>query len=144
MDDLTDRDLRVAFENQSISHPDWNHRCHLRMAYIYLRAHPLEEATDVLRAGIQKLNAAHGVEDSLTRGYHETMTCAWLHLVHFTMAQFGPENDSRSFLDAQPHLGTKTLLRLYYSRPHIVSERAKAEFVAPDLAPFPKSRSSPS
>lgn len=143
MDDLTDPELRAAFENQSISHHDWNHRCHLRMAYIYLQTYPLEEATDGLRLGIQKLNAVHGVEESLTRGYHETMTQAWLHLVHFTMVQLGPEDDSRSFLNAQPHLCAKTLLRLYYSRPHIVSERAKQEFVAPDLAPFPKPRNHP-
>jgi len=138
METLEDVDLRIAFEEQAIPHPSWKHRTHLRIAYIYLREHPFEEAMDRIRSGIQKLNAVHEVEETLTQGYHETMTRAWMHLVHFTMVQHGEESDSRSFLDQQPQLGVKTIMRLYYSRDRFLTLEAKADFVEPDLAAFPQ------
>jgi hypothetical protein len=45
--------------------------------------------------------------------------------------------DSESFCEAHPHLLQKTLLRLYYTRPRIMTLEAKARFVEPDIAPLP-------
>jgi hypothetical protein len=43
------------------------------------------------------------------------------------------------FLDAQEHFLNRKALRFFYTREQIVSWRAKAEFVEPDLVPFPRS-----
>ena len=50
--------------------------------------------------GVRAYNAAHGITDSPTGGYHETMTHAWLQLVHTTLRQFGPAASADAFFDA--------------------------------------------
>jgi hypothetical protein len=50
---------------------------------------------------------------------------------------FGPEADAEAFFAAHPHLLSKVLLRLWYSRERMMSAEAKAGWVEPDLAPLP-------
>src|SRR5204863_5727478 len=78
--------------------------------------------------------------DAIDRGYHETMTQAWMRLVHFTLQEFGPKESADAFLDEHTQLLSKRALRFFYSRERIVSAEAKHEFVEPDLARFPVSR----
>ena len=74
-------------------------------------------------------------------GYHETMTVAWMSLIDCTMRQFGSEENSEAFFDAQPQLTSKRLLRLFYLLDQICTDAAKKIFVPPDLTEFPKPRS---
>lgn len=67
------------------------------------------------------------------------MTQAWLHLVHLTLCEFGPEETADLFLDTQTQLLSKRALLFFYSRDRIMSAEAKSEFLPPDLAPFPRS-----
>ena len=136
---MNDDVLLAAFEAATLSAADWHHRQHLKVAYLYLRQHPFEVALDRMRSGIRALNEAHEVVDAPTRGYHETMTQAWLHLVHVTLNEFGPVATADAFLDQHPQLESKRVLLFFYSRDLIMSPRAKREFVAPDLAPLPRS-----
>jgi hypothetical protein len=71
---------------------------------------------------------------------HETVTVAWLHIVAAMIHHRGPGANSCAFCDENPHLLVKTLLRLYYTRGRIVTVEAKAQFVAPDIAPLPRWR----
>lgn len=134
---MTDDELLAGFAAKTIPLDQWNHRKHLRLAYLHLRKFPLEEAIDRMRSGIKAYNAEKGIEESLMSGYHETMTQGWMRLIDFMIRQHGPCEDSESFYEAQPHLTQKSLLRLYYSKDQFVSEKAKMNFVEPDLAPFP-------
>jgi N-acetylglutamate synthase-like GNAT family acetyltransferase len=127
-----------AFETQSIPLALWNHRSHLKVAYLFLNLHPFAEALQRMRSGVRAYNSANGIQDTPTGGYHETMTCAWLQLVHTTLRQFGPAATADAFLDAQSQLGQKRNLLLFYSRDRIMSAEAKSTFVEPDLAPLPK------
>ena len=77
--------------------------------------------------------------EALERGYHETVTVAWLRLVHFTLGEYGPAATADEFLDTQEHLLNRKALRFFYTRDHLISWRAKAEFVPPDLTPLPQS-----
>ncbi|MEZ0273955.1 MAG: hypothetical protein ACAH88_03555 [Roseimicrobium sp.] len=97
-----------------------------------------EETLKRMQTGIRAYNAAQGISDTPTGGYHETMTQAWLHLVHTTLCQFGPADSADAFFDAQSQLSAKRTLLLFYSRDRIMSSEAKALFVPPDLAPLPK------
>jgi len=132
-----DEHLR-QFEDQSLPLNHWNHRAHLKVAYLYLTRFSFDEALCRMRSGVQAYNAAHGIADSLTSGYHETMTHAWLHLIQATLQQFGPAVSADAFFDAQSQLSEKRTLLLFYSRDRIMSKDAKASFVAPDLAPLPR------
>lgn len=132
-----DEHLR-RFEDQSLPLELWHHRAHLKIAYLYLMRFAFPDALERLRTGIRSYNAAHDIIDSPTGGYHETMTHAWLQLVHTTLIQFGPAESADVFFDAQTQLSQKRTLLLFYSRDRIMSAEAKSTFVAPDLAPLPQ------
>lgn len=140
---MDDRTLIERFERQQLPPPDWTHRAHVRVAYLYLAEHPFEEALERVRSGIQALNAANGVPEGPNRGYNETTTRAFLHLVAATMEAYGtalPSADSEAFCDHHPQLMCKQILRCFYSPEQRMRPEAKTEFVAPDLAPLPRLR----
>ncbi len=126
-----------AFRSCSIPLEEWNHRAHLSVAYLLLREHGLEEATRRMREGVQRYNASKGIEQTPTGGYHETLTVAWMRVLHATMTAYGPEADADAFFAAHPHMLSKVMLRLFYSRPRIMSHEARHRWVDPDLAPLP-------
>lgn len=134
---MDDAAFLAAFEAASIPLSEWNHAAHLRVAYTYLRRHPLPEAIDRMRAGIQAYNRVHQVPDAIDRGYHETMTQAFMRVLDAMLRVHGAGDTAEAFFAVQPQLTSRYLLRLYYSRGRIMSAEAKHNFVLPDLAPFP-------
>jgi len=128
----------ARFEACEIPLSEWNHRAHLRVAYAYLRLHGLEGAMERMREGIPRFNASKGIEDALDRGYHDTLTVAWLRILDAMISVHGPEESAEAFLDRHTQLASKVLLRLYYSRDRIMTWEAKRGFVEPDLAPLPR------
>src|SRR5262245_4680781 len=110
---MNDTELLQRFEAQAISRSERTHRLHVRMAYLYLRQHPFDEALERIQIGIQKLNAANAVPEAPQQGYNETMTVAWARLVHTTIEEQGPAETSDAFVDRQPQLLCSTLLRLF-------------------------------
>lgn len=149
---LSDEEFLRQFEDCTLAYAHWTHRAHLRVAYLYLARFGLAGAIPKVTAGIRAFNQAKGIVDTPTGGYHETMTVAWLHLVAAMLAESGPTGavspgsppllgpdapPSLEFLEAQPQLREKKLLRLYYSRARFGSPEAKYSFVLPDLAPLP-------
>lgn len=139
-DDADDADFLRAFESRSIPFGSWNHRSHVRMAYLYLRDHGLEEGLRRIRSGILALNASHGDRvpaDRVDRGYHETLTVAWARVIHAAARDRGAGADFGEFAAAHPHLLQRTLMRLFYSRARMMTWEAKRGFVEPDLLPLP-------
>jgi hypothetical protein len=135
---MNDEEHLQRFEDHTLPIERWNHRAHLKVAYLYLQRYSFAETLSHLQTGIRAYNTAKGIVDSPTGGYHETMTQAWLHLVHTTLCQFGPADSADAFFDAQSQLNGKRALLLFYSRDRIMSAEAKASFVEPDLAPLPR------
>jgi len=135
---MTDDEFLRQFEATTYPLAQWTHRAHLKVAYLYLRKLPLADAIDRMRAGIRTYNAANGILDAPTRGYHETMTVAWMRIVAAMLAIYGPAESADAFLDSQPQLGERILLRLYYSPGLLMSPDAKTRFVEPDLSPLPR------
>ena len=136
---LPDEAFLKAFEDCTLPFEQWKHRAHLKVAYLYLRHLPYAPALDKIRANIRRYNAATNTPETLERGYHETMTVAWLRLVDFTLRAYGPAASAEEFLDAQEQLLNRKALRFFYSRDRLLSWQAKAVFVKPDLTPFPRS-----
>lgn len=132
--DLDDDTLWAAFHDRSLSAAQWTHTAHVRIAWLHLARYELDEAHLLMRVGIVRLNAAHGLVETRARGYHETITRVWLILVA-AARQRDPGTDSRGFLAAH-ELARDTPLR-YYSRERLFSTAARASFVAPDLAELP-------
>lgn len=129
-----------AFEDLSLPFDQWTHRAHVKVAFIYLQRHSFPVALDRMRARIKAYNAHHNVPDTLTSGYNETTTLAFLHLVAATIQAYGqshPTPDADAFCDTHPQLMTRHALRLFYSPERRMHPLAKTEFVEPDLAPLP-------
>jgi len=128
-----------AFENCTLPSDQWKHRAHLKVAYLYLRVFTFEEALNKARRNIQRYNAATDTPENLERGYHETMTVAWMRLVDSALGESGPAASADEFLEREVQLLNSKALRFFYSRARLISWQAKAEFVEPDLAPLPRS-----
>ncbi len=134
---MTDDELLAAFENCTLPLEQWTHRAHVRVAFIYATQHGFQSALDRVRTGIKAYNKATDTPEDIDRGYHETMTRAFLYLIFAANRQTGPHSSSDEFCEAHPELLTKLVLREYYSRGRMMTWDAKREFVEPDLRPLP-------
>lgn len=135
--ELDDTSLLAAFEDHSLPFDQWTHRAHLRVAFLYVRGASLDEATARLRSGIRAYNAAHGVFTTPTRGYHETITCAWASVVARALADGPPCGDSATFLSNNPHLLNPKYLEVHYEPGTLACAEARATYVTPDRRPLP-------
>ncbi len=133
---MTDAEFLRAFEECTLPASAWTHQAHVRMAWLYLRAHPLPEGLSRARDGIQRYNAAVLKKEN---AYHETITCAYVRLVHDRMRMNGAVKDFASFCTHAPDLLDRTLTALlrHYRRETLFSDEARAGFVEPDLASLP-------
>lgn len=137
MTTIPDDKLWSRFHAASLPAADWTHHAHLRVAWMYSRRHALDDAHILMRVGIIRLNASHGLVETPARGYHETMTRAWLRLVAAAMRSAPEHETSLSFLEAHAaRLGKDAPLR-HYTRERLLSTEARARFVEPDLLPLP-------
>ena len=118
-----------AFEDGSLSRSEWTHSRHLVMALWYLRRHNREEATRLIRDGIQRHNNSQG---NFT-GYHETITLAWIAVVERFLAV--RDLDVPVSVLAEELLqqcGDKNYLLRFYSRERLFCDEARAFWVPPD------------
>jgi len=136
---MDDETFVARFEAAAFPMDQWHHREHVKIAYLYLRRYTFGDALKRMRLNIQSLNASHKVPESPARGYNETMTQAWLRLVHASLSQYGPADSADAFYDQHPELSQSKILRLFYSRDLLKSPDLKYEFVEPDLARLPPS-----
>ncbi|MGE0711012.1 MAG: hypothetical protein AB7N76_28405 [Planctomycetota bacterium] len=137
-DPLALRALVRAFEERPLPFADWHHREHLVVCCWLLLEHPLAEATVRLRAGIQTFNARHGIEQTPTGGYHETVTLCFLRLIDAFLTERGREAP-REVLVAEvgARFADKYCVLEHYSRERINSWEARTGWVEPDLKPLP-------
>jgi hypothetical protein len=118
---MTDLEFITAFETCELPKEDFHHRDHLRLAWIYLRRYGREQAGVKIAESIRRY-AAHL---NASQKYHETITMAWLELVHFAQQALP---DAASFDDLPqyfPELLQKNALAEYYSSGVLESETAR-------------------
>lgn len=133
---LTDVEFRERMEACLIPGDAFRHRDHIRLAWIYLRETDRATATGRIRATIQRYAAHHGA----ARKYHETLTVAWLRLVDAAMRGLRcPDGEDHfdAFISRHPWLLDKNALQRFYSAELLSSERARHEWVEPDLERLP-------
>jgi hypothetical protein len=129
--------LIEGFENRILPKEQWTHQAHLVMAVWYLSKLDVPEATDIIRNGIKKYNAAVGGENTDTSGYHETIT---LFYIWFAKKILTHENSENSLLENTNNFctqyGDKNLPFEYYSKELLMSVEARRNWVEPDLNPL--------
>ncbi len=134
----TDAAFLQQFESCSWPIENWDHRAHVKVAYLYLTDHPFHIAMEKIRAGVKAYNAANNIPEGPDVGYHETITQAWIRIVHAAIGESDSFAGADAFCDAHTHLLDTKLLLQFYSRSHIMSPNAKADFVEPDVKPLPR------
>lgn len=97
------------------------------------------------RAGIKNFNEAN--KDRIGRGYHETVTEFYIHVVARAIEDHrkdrlknnnAPDDETfDDFISSQPYLMERDLVFRYYSEPVLSSPKAKTDFVPPDRQPLP-------
>jgi hypothetical protein len=133
---MNDRQLLEAFESCSLTQRQWDHTSHIRVGYLYLSRFDWHESLERMVSGIKKLNSTLAIPENQRRGFHFTITVAWLLLARERMYQDGVSDDSRDFIEQHPELTDRRLPMQYYSDSVLFSSLAKVQFVAPDLKPF--------
>lgn len=130
-----DRQFRQEFETGALPPSDFNHREHLRLAYVHLVEHGVEPAISTFRSSLLAYLQHHQVD----RGkYHETLTQAWLRAVWHFMQRAGNTAGSDDFLERSGVLLDSKVMLTHYSREVLFGDDARRAYVEPDLEPIPE------
>jgi hypothetical protein len=130
---MTDTELTRALERGEIPNSEFHHSSHLHVAWVYLvESDSVAEATTKMSRTLRRFATSVGHPEK----YHETITVFWLRLLDQVSDVFD-EEDINAILKRYPTLLEKDLLLEYYSRETLFSDRARTDWVEPDLKPLP-------
>lgn len=126
-------DLINAFRNRTLPSSEWTHQAHLTTAVWFNMKYSKLEALCYLRSGIISYNMASGGENTPEKGYHETLTIFWIHIIHkFVKSRNLPVlNMVNEFLNSE--WASREVPLKYYSKERLFSLEARAMWVEPDL-----------
>ena len=125
------------FEDCTLARERWTHAAHLTVALWHLLQYDWPEAVARVRRGIKRYNAAHGVRQTPTGGYHETLTLFWMRRVRAFLED--GRNEARSLFALANDLAASADASLpleHYTRARLFSPEARARWVEPDLKPL--------
>ena len=125
-----------SFETGTISRDDWKHAEHLTVACYYIFHHEPERAYKKMRDGIFNLLRAFEIDLSKEMPYHETITRFWMG----TISDFYASKNGYSIVELTNEIlkigGDKDFPLRFYSRELLFSDKARKEYVEPDLKEF--------
>lgn len=128
---LNDETFLASFDRRELDPEHFDHRGHLRMAWLHLKRYGLEEATSRVCGGICELASQFGAPDK----YNHTLTEALIRIMAKRMEGSG-QRGFEDFLAANTDLvsDARALLARYYSDELLYSAEARRAWVAPDRA----------
>ncbi|EDP71669.1 hypothetical protein FBALC1_04257 [Flavobacteriales bacterium ALC-1] len=130
---LSDLEFEQQFKSCTLNPELFTHEAHLRLAYIHINKYGVKDAgfniTSQLKAFVNHLGASEK--------YNATLTIAAIKAVyHFILKS--KSNDFSSFILEFPRLKSsfKDLMTSHYSIDIFNLDKAKIEFIKPDVLPF--------
>lgn len=131
--ELNDREFEDQFSSCSLNPSLFSHEAHLRLAWIHIRKYGCTQAITNITSQLQQFVTFLGARDK----YNETVTVAAVKAVNHFMVKSRTEN-FLSFISENPRLKSsfRELLGYHYITDIFVSEKAKKEFLEPELLPF--------
>ena len=129
-----DEHFRDAFANGEVTLAQFDHRAHVRLAYVLLVNGDVDAATARMRSALLGFMGHHGVDPGK---YHETITRAWILAVRHFMDRTGHSASADEFISANPILLDSKIMLTHYSADLLFSPEARARFVEPDLQRIP-------
>lgn len=123
-----------AFEACAVPPSEFDHRAHLRLAYVYLAERDLDGAHAATKTAILGFLQHNGIDPAK---YHETLTLAWLLAVRHFMAKCGDTSCAADFIDRSAVLLNPGIMLTHYSKDVLFSDDARTKFREPNLDPIP-------
>jgi hypothetical protein len=130
-----DRRFREDFEACRVEPGAFDHRAHVRLAYIYLAENDAETALTLMRGALQAFIQHNKVP---VAKYHETLTRAWILAVRHFMAMTPVAVSSADFIARNPGIVDSKIMLTHYSTEVLFSPEARARFVEPNLERIPR------
>ena len=131
--------IGLGLIDRSLPKPEWTHAAHFAAALWLMRCRPELEASVRMPDFIRAYNAATGVANTDTSGYHETITQASLRAARAELDRYSastPIFEIANALMASP-LGRPDWLLAYWSNARLFSSEARKRWCDPDVQPFP-------
>jgi hypothetical protein len=118
-----------CFENGALPEDSFHHADHVRLAFAYLCECSVLDALERFSTALKRFAAARGK----TQLYNETITCAYLFLIHERMARCeGAGWEEFARLNPDLFISKNGILRRYYEDATLTSDLARKVFVLPD------------
>jgi hypothetical protein len=127
---VTDEEAIEVFERGEAPGGGFHHADHVRVAFAYLGQYTFGEAAVKFSEALRRFARARGKPQL----YHETITWAYLVLIHERMARAGRRQDWKEFADENPDLlvWRGGIVERSYRAETLASELAREVFVLPD------------
>lgn len=124
----------AGFENRTLPKSKWTHEAHLIVSLWHCINYNHEETIYLLRTKIKLYNETVGTPNTEIEGYHETLTRFWV----WQTNQFLQESESKDFDQIcssfiLSNRSSKEAPLQYYSKEILFSNKARTEWVKPDL-----------
>lgn len=132
---MNDQEFIRKFEDCTLPPDNFNHRAHLRMAWLYLHNYSVLEALAKFCESLKRYAGSLGKSNI----YHETITFAYIFLIHERIQLSGESQCWEEFALSNADLlnWNEGILKSYYSEEILKSDRARKMFVFPDRLPHP-------
>ena len=130
-----DQRFLAEFESCKLEPSQFDHRAHVRAAYIYLTNASPDQAADRMRDTLLNFLVHHKIDVSK---YHATITRAWILAVRHFMELTPSAASADAFIDDNPRLLDRKLMLSHYSAEVLFSTGARDGFVEPDHSPIPR------
>ena len=131
-----DEEFKAQIESFTFPIPDFNHKSHIRLAYVYLAESNTEMAIQLMRNALTGLLKHAGIDPS--QKYHETLTEAWILAVHHFMNKTDSSESADDFIEKNTILLDSKIMMTHYSAEVLFSAEARQSFIEPNLDPIPR------
>lgn len=131
--ELSDSEFIEHFVSCTFNPKLFNHEAHLRLAWLYIRKHGIKKSKKIIQSQLFKYDEIVGKGEK----FHTTLTVASIEIVNHFMEK-SKSNSFIDFIEEFPRLRTnfKDLISAHYSFDICSSEKARAEYLEPDLLSF--------
>lgn len=130
---INDHEFERQFKDCTLNPAIFNHEAHLRLAWIHIKNYRIETAIDNICTQLVAYVDKLGARDK----YNKTLSIAAIRAVYHFMLKSKSDN-FRDFIAEFPRLkyNFKDLLSFHYAIDIFENEKAKYEYLEPDLLPF--------
>jgi hypothetical protein len=127
---LDDQTFLKRFALRDLGPEYFDHRGHLRMAWLHLKHYPVEKAIQLVCDGIKQLAIQFGAPDK----FNHSLTEALMRIMHKRI-RLNPQQTFEEFLqhNREMVLDAQGLLAKYYSLQHLNSDAARQGWLPPDI-----------